>query len=404
MIKGRSQNSSKGRQQNNNSPKQNESKGLISELPMLSWSGRTSNYPDFRESIKTYLIQRFGNNGSFIETNGYYEPPEPTEPTNDPSPKAAIQDRIQWSMYEDELKSRGKLMRRHLEERAMMYEIIWGQIGTESKQMIENHAKFKDAKADADGRKDPLQLWKIIVATHLIKSSGNDALDRAEAKSYYDRIHQRFEENLGDYKLRFDRSIEALEKLQYSSIPSSDEQVIHFIRSLHDSKHYEWKTKMMNDIKAGSTIPATVETAYELCYNYKQLYSETSHNNNNRATTFMTREGKHQNNGQRNAKKGKSSSKESKDQDDDEDASQTDTRNKCYRCGSTEHFANKCTFKGACNKCGKQGHKASLCKSRTTAMTKRVLISDSNYGVHEDNTFFMKTTSRMRMFSKQPSY
>ena len=212
--------------------------------------------------MKTYLIQRFGNNGAFIETDDYYEPPDPVEPT-----RTNIRDKVALSVYEDALKSRAKLMNQHLQERDIMFEVI--QVGNDSKQTIENH--FKAARADADGRKDPLKLWNIIASTHLITSNGYEALDKAEAESYYDKIHQGNHGSLGDYKLSYDRAIEALVMLQHNAIPAVEERVIHFIKSLNEAGHFEWKSKTINDIKGGGIIPGTVEAAHELCYNYRPL-------------------------------------------------------------------------------------------------------------------------------------
>ena len=59
----------------------------------------------------------------------------------------------------------------------------------------------------------------------------------------------------------------------------------------------------------------------------------------------------------------------------------------------TFSISQECTFEGKCYKCGKAGHKGSVCKNKTTAMTRRVLITDcdsrqftdSKYFVHIDN-------------------
>ena len=108
--------------------KSSTSTGLIAELPVLSWTGKQSNYADFKEKMSTYLEQKFGNNGSFIATDGYYEPPEPIEPAANSSKKAAKRDQIMWSIYEDEMKCWTKLINKNLDDRTKMYQIIWGQL------------------------------------------------------------------------------------------------------------------------------------------------------------------------------------------------------------------------------------------------------------------------------------
>ena len=190
-----------------------------------------SNYPEFKEKISTYLQQKFGNNGNFIDNNDYYVPPEPTEPEADESQFAPRRDKVLWAMWESEMKSRVKLMAKHLEERTQIYQIIWGQLSVESKEKVRQSPQYPVAESDDNGRPDPLELWKIIARTHLVRSTGNIVLDRVEAKTNYDRIRQGFNESLGDYKLRFDRAIEALDQLGYTQIPIENEQVIHFIKS-----------------------------------------------------------------------------------------------------------------------------------------------------------------------------
>ena len=239
--------------------------GLIAELPVLTWTGKQSNYADFKDKVSTYLKQQFGNNGSFIANDRYYEPTEPIEPDADSSKKASRRDQIMWSVYEDEMKSWTKVINKNLEDRTKMYEIIWGQLSNQSKEKIRSNANFADAEVDEGGRQDPLALWKIIASTHLVLSTGSDLLDRAAAKNIYDRIRQGNTESLGDFKLRFDRAIEALDQLGHTNMPETPEQVIHFINALHPSQHFEWKTKTLNGISEGEAVPTSVVDAYEKC-------------------------------------------------------------------------------------------------------------------------------------------
>ena len=46
-----------------------------SELPILKWNAERSmsNYAQFRESISTHLISKYGNHGRFIKLDKYYE-------------------------------------------------------------------------------------------------------------------------------------------------------------------------------------------------------------------------------------------------------------------------------------------------------------------------------------------
>jgi len=213
--------------------------GLIAELLVLSFKDKRSNYPDFKEQMSTYLQQKFGNNGTFIDRDDYYIPQEVIEPDADDGPNAGRADRALWSLYESEIKARAKMISKHYQERTQMYQIVWGQLSNDSKEKVRQHHQFADAEHDDEGSPDPLQLWRIIAQTHLVESTGSIILDRDEAKSTYEKIKQRYQESIGDYKLRFDRTIEALEQLEHPQIPDAINQVVHFIKSLNDSKHHE---------------------------------------------------------------------------------------------------------------------------------------------------------------------
>ena len=228
------------------SPKEEEKKerslGIIHELPILTWIGSRSNYPDFKENMSTYLQQKFGNNGIFIAQDEYYEPVEPEEPMANDADNAPRRDKVLWSVWESEMKARTKLMNKHLEERTQMYQVIWGQLSNESKEIIRKNQMFDEAELDTNGRPDPLVLWRIIASTHLIKSTGSLPMDRRNAKKNYERLKQNQTESLGDFKLRFDRAIEALEQIEHPQIPDIPDRVLHFIEALSDAKHHEWKT------------------------------------------------------------------------------------------------------------------------------------------------------------------
>ena len=259
--------------------------GLIAELLVLKVPGKESNYADFKEQMSTYLQQKFGNNGTFISRDEYYVPPDVVEPDADDGPHAGRADRALWALYESEIKARAKMMNKHYQERTQMYQILWGQLSNDSKEKIRQNHQFAAAEHDRDGSPDPLQLWRIIAQTHLIESTGNILLDQDEAKMTYSKIKQRYAESLGDYKLRFDRTIEALEQLEHPEIPNANSQVIHFIKSLNDSKHHEWKVKTINEIRSGIAPPESVVEAYEECNNYKNILSDITYNQ--RGTTFL---------------------------------------------------------------------------------------------------------------------
>ena len=132
-------------------------------------------------------------------------------------------------------------------------------------------------------------LWRIIVSTHIIKSTGSSQLDRKAAKDNYERLRQSYNETLSQFKERFDYAIEALEQTEHPQIPEIPDQVIHFISALNESRHHEWKTKMLNEIAAGHEVPENVVEAFELCDKYRPIHDGMYQNHTNHMTTYMSR-------------------------------------------------------------------------------------------------------------------
>ena len=412
----------RGASHSNNNTRRNESStiaeevGLDDKLPLLKWDERQCNYAIFKEKMSTYLQKEYGNNGSFIINDEYYEVLEPEEPDADGGINATRRERAMWALYEDQLKNHHKLVNKYLEQRTAMYSTIWGQLSRSSKDRVKQHYLFPEAQSDASGRPDPLILWRIIVSTHIIKSTGSSQLDRKAAKDNYERLRQSYHESLSQFKERFDYAIEALVQTEHPQIPEIPDQVIHFISALNESRHHEWKTKTLNEIAAGHEVPESVVEAYELCDKYRPINDGMYQNNTNHMTTYMSRHNRGRGrsdgrNSNRGSGRGYYNNKDRGSQRDD--SKEEEESNKCYRCGATGHYANECTFSGTCNKCGKTGHKASVCRSKetkdkpketkdnkevkTTAMTKKVLFhnvdsdqnhfdnNDSSYMVHIDN-------------------
>ena len=87
-----------------------EEVGLDDKLPLLKWDERQCNYAIFKENMSTYLQKEYGNNGSFIINNEYYEVLEPEEPDADGGIIATRRERAMWALYEDQLKNHHKLL------------------------------------------------------------------------------------------------------------------------------------------------------------------------------------------------------------------------------------------------------------------------------------------------------
>jgi len=127
-------------------------------IPLLRY-GQDDNYCSFRERIIVAALERYKNLGRCIETGDYYVPPEVKQSdydlTNDPYGVNKL--RLQKA-HED----RDKAIRSMNEDKPSLFSFIMSKLSQNSKEVVTHHKGWDTCNQE----KRPLELWKIITATH----------------------------------------------------------------------------------------------------------------------------------------------------------------------------------------------------------------------------------------------
>ena len=246
--------------------------GLVEGIPMLYYrEGKPNNLNEFKEKLSTYLISKYSDCGTFIETGERWFVPE-VEPPDQPYDKNNRNIVSLWNVYEHQLKHRSDLMLRREETDTSMWGVIWGQLSRSSIEKLKQHARWDVVEMGMD----PFVLWNLIRETHLLSQTGIEFLDHSNALNAYNRVHKGQHESLGDYKKRFELAVEALEAIEHPNITAEGARVSHFIESLNGN-YNEWKRDLMNGIRQGRVEPpANVTAAYRLASSYIRIDGSTT--------------------------------------------------------------------------------------------------------------------------------
>ena len=319
-----------------------------------------------KEKLVLYFSKEYGRYGRFIADDGYFlrEIANPPVRPLDRDNQASV---IEWKAYETTCIEIVKKDLAIADEKVSWFSVILSVLSPASKDLVEAEDEWETVNED----QDPLELWRIVERTHLTHVTGSTDIDRADAMDAYNSVVHLKDEPLPDYKKRHERAIQALERVEYPSIPTERMQVIKWIRGLN-SRHKEWKLKMLNALQEGGEPPDTLEEAMRMVRNYVPMNEHTSGRTDDVPSTAFMSDG-HRNprkpppddsshDGQKPSddtrtvmttasssnkrgndyKKGKS---DKRADDHTSDASQTrttDKQDRCKTCGRVGHWANKC--------------------------------------------------------------
>ena len=220
-----------------------------------------------------------------------------------------------------------------------------GQLSPASKQLVQAHTDWVTADAD----KNPLLLWQIITATHIVARSGNPAMDRRTALLVFSTIEQRAGESLPDYRLRLQQCVQVLEAINHPHIPSVEEQVLQFIIGMK-GKYSAYSQHIQNDMIEGVAAPATIAEAEHEAEHWKQEISSVNtpklQSDTPKGAYATTGTEKNTKKNKKNGKKKSTASKSLASTQETPTAAQKgksskgeSTDNGCMLCGEATHWA-----------------------------------------------------------------
>jgi hypothetical protein len=206
--------------------------GLIPELPTLNVRDGDCNplkvqtfMRDFKTDTMTKMAPELDN--IFLEAGAAY--PELVAP-DDPEDARRGMDVERWKL---EMKLYVERVERLNRDKIQLTGTILGQLGPNSRDRVE---KLEAGRAAIDA-KDPLELVKAIVATHLVSSRLDNNDNFYQSQMNYNGIRMGETESIENYNRRFRGMLASLTQAarvagQEGSVPDDRMQAIHFIYTL----------------------------------------------------------------------------------------------------------------------------------------------------------------------------
>ena len=164
-------------------PRRERLQSRLTDVPVLTY-GADSNFLDFKKKFITKATVEYKDLGRLFELDEYYVPPaifiDEEVLTEERDPFG-----FNRKVIEIEVVRRTNLIASMNENRAALYALLKGQLSLEGEDAIKQREGY-DAMDEA---KDPLRLWREIVATHSIgEAKAGPIFSKRETREAYNKI------------------------------------------------------------------------------------------------------------------------------------------------------------------------------------------------------------------------
>ena len=224
------------------------------------------NYVPWSKEAVLVCGKLYGRLADVLTTGKPYKVPVPVEkdylPEQEPGEPALSQsqkDKLFERAYE---RYYAKLDKTN-DNKPLMYFTLMGSIGTESKNIISQSARYLD---HCDKNKDSDELAIIVRKTHYTEVSGDNPLrkynTRAKAEMRFGLFKMKSDMTLGDF---FEQFVEHRRILtaQKDEVPHPKREAQNFLLRL-DERYAEMLVSMDNGSITGKAYPGSLEEAYEV--------------------------------------------------------------------------------------------------------------------------------------------
>jgi len=166
-------------------------------VPMLRL-GVNNNFDNFKKKVSIACMEKYKNLGRLIVDEAYFEPPA-VDPkvfnlSNDPHD-------IEKGRLKEAHKHRDKEINDMKIDRTSMFAYLISKLSKESLDEVQGD----EAWSTIESSRDPLELWKVIKATHQILTTSKVAsVIKKTAREEYAACKQGAFEHIVDYKRKFD--------------------------------------------------------------------------------------------------------------------------------------------------------------------------------------------------------
>ena len=176
-------------------------------------------------------------------------------------------------VYSLELKAWSNKSRESVDKRKSLFTYAYRHISSESLMILEQKADFKKIEED----KDLERFLELINITHSMTPTADAELDRVKILMRYDRMRQRSNESLTEYKRRWDEETERYVAAG-GSLRSDQIQALMFLQSLEEKPAVvQFKVDLSNNVMEGTgTYPASVSAMYNTLYQRKVVVQTAS--------------------------------------------------------------------------------------------------------------------------------
>ena len=316
--------------------------------PNFLKQGKDNNVLAWKEFMKRETGEEYGFLANLFDTNGeIYVPPAVT--AADYTPLYAVDAEhvsatVLGRLREGAEIARNKQVSTLKANRPKLYATMKKSISSSSGELIKQHADF----AGNEASKDPHELWRIILATHLTERNGQSAamrlIDKSNAENAFLAFRQRSFESISTFKNKFDEHLLVLTAAGFAEIPE-EEKAVKFLEKL-DMQRYGYMTaELMNGVRKGQPYPDTLHKAWDISSNWVRSGVASSSGDNSFHSVFLAddRNDVKPRGDRKKAKKYLPVTKKAVDSatDPKNQKVRIDTRS-CYGCGKQGHIKRNC--------------------------------------------------------------
>jgi hypothetical protein len=213
-------------------------------VPMLRL-GVNNNFDNFKKKVSIACMEKYKNLGRLIVDEAYYEPPA-VDPklfnlSNDPHD-------IEKGRLKEAHKHRDKEINDMKIDRTSMYAYLISKLSKESLDEVQGDAAWSTIESSHD----PLELWKVIKATHQILTTSKVAsVIKKTAREEYMACKQGAFKHIVDNKLKFDARLDAL-IVSGNVAPLKEDIVMDFMYGLDNARYADFKAEIVNNMQKGT--------------------------------------------------------------------------------------------------------------------------------------------------------
>ena len=321
--KARSQHKEINKAAKDGSSRKSRPQSRLADVPILTY-GADSNFLEFKRKFIIKATVEFKDLGRTFELDEYYVPPaifiDEEALTEEADPRG-----FNRKVIETEVVDRTRLIGTMKNNRGALYALLKGQLSPEGEDAI----KLRPGFDEMDAAKDPLTLWREIVATHSIgESRAGPIFSKRETRDAYNKISQHSYESIVGFKERFAATLDAYEATDNAEMEPED-IAMDFLEALDPVRYGGYQTAIVNNAAQGIKEPPAT---WELVYQGATKHAQEPERRNKGGNTIYAAAAKKQTGRPRKAAAAPKEKAESEDRE-------------CWGCGEIGHILPQCPHK-----------------------------------------------------------